>query len=245
MIVRRLIALSALLVFSSAAHADRLTQRQLGGMSGRRAGADTKGFETFMQNRAKTVTPHFGHFVALAQRLLHKTPAQLVNPTNAQADKLFSQMKAADIGTKIPDDFCFARAEIATRAAERAGFAVRKVNFVAPSGTELEANTANTKSGKISWGYHVAPLVTVGKVDYVLDPSLSNAKMTVKEWEAKMHDPRGETIITSADQLNYSKAPSTTQQERVQTFATSLSQVAGVRAYEKLRARDLAAKAGH
>ena len=90
--MRLALALAALFAFVGTAHADKLTQRELGSMSGRRAGADSKGFATFMANRAKTVTPHFGHFRALAQKLLKQTPAKLVNPTDAQANALFTSM---------------------------------------------------------------------------------------------------------------------------------------------------------
>jgi hypothetical protein len=243
----RLLALASLLSIASVAFASdaaprgKVLQAQLGGMTQKQAGASSQGFEKFMQNRAAIVAKHRAPFVSLAHRLLPAAKNALVNPTEAQADALFEQMKQANIGTSVPDDFCFARAEVAARAGERGGYAVSKINFVATGKRSLTVKTKNAADGAITWRYHVAPLVKVGNVDYVLDPSMGNQKMTVDEWKAKMHDPKGETIVTTADQMSYSTAPAATHDARAQQLASALAEVAGVRQYERLRARDLAA----
>ena len=56
------------------------------------------------------------------------------------------------------------------------------------NGESLYAKTKNHPKGFVTWGYHVAPVLRVrdakgGQRWYVLDPSLSNAPMTVTAWK--------------------------------------------------------------
>jgi hypothetical protein len=148
-------------------------------------------------------------------------------------------MQKANLGTVIPDDLCFARAEVAARAAQVAGFRVRKVNFVAANGTLLKVQTKNTLTGQMEWRYHVAAVVTVEGVDYVIDPSLDTGKITVAQWEAKMNNPNGKTVMTDVGKWSFDQPEASSVTAQVKQLADSLWMVAGVRDYEQFRARDL------
>jgi hypothetical protein len=41
---------------------------------------------------------------------------------------------------------------------------------------ELKVKTKNSPSGSVSWWYHVAPIIGVGKDSYVLDPAIDSGK---------------------------------------------------------------------
>jgi hypothetical protein len=86
-----------------------------------------------------------------------------------------------------PDDGCYARASLINQNLTQMGVVSPTKIFVYG---DLLAQTPNTTSGTVSWWYHVAPVVTDGKENYVLDPSLEPLRpLTVREWLERMGDP--------------------------------------------------------
>jgi hypothetical protein len=80
-----------------------------------------------------------------------------------------------------PDDGCFARAELARRLLVRSSGAipVKKI-FIFGS---LQAATDNSASGKVTWWYHVAPIVRVGSSLFVIDPALHiKSPLPILDW---------------------------------------------------------------
>lgn len=87
-----------------------------------------------------------------------------------------------------PDDGCFARASLAILNLNRWNVPVPKKVFVFGN---LEVQTKNSPWGSVTWWYHVAPLVEVGGVKYVLDPSVEPKNpLRLEDWLARMsNDP--------------------------------------------------------
>lgn len=110
------------------------------------------------------------------------------------ADDVFKEMAAQeDIAFKYPRDGCFARAQIMVERLQAKGLKVGKVwTFANPD--LLVAKTPNHPDGKVTWRYHVAPVIPVraadGSVhDMVIDPSMFDRPVTVAEWAAAQHAP--------------------------------------------------------
>ncbi len=79
-----------------------------------------------------------------------------------------------------PDDGCFARASLAVLNLETWKAAAPNKIYVFG---DLVVKTANSPTGEVSWWYHVAPMVEVGGVNYVLDPAIDPKQpMKVDEW---------------------------------------------------------------
>lgn len=222
-----------------AAPYDALTKAELGKMSGPQAGQSAANLARFMQNRQPFAQKHQGLFLGVARKMMASRPSTLGDPTHAQADALFERLKNARLGSDVPDDFCFMRADVGAHMIEQQGFNVRKVNAIATGGKALHVAAPNTVEKEVTWRYHVAPIVKVDGVDYVLDPSLGKAKMTLRGWKAKMHDRGMNTIETDAAQLNFSTPPPANAQAEVDQLAHSLSQIGGIRTYERFRKRAL------
>lgn len=84
----------------------------------------------------------------------------------------------------FPDDGCYARASLAINNIVRWNFAAPKKVFVFGN---LNARTPNTRSGRVTWWYHVAPIVTVQNQKYVLDPAINpNHPLPLREWLGTM-----------------------------------------------------------
>jgi len=159
--------------------------------------------------------------------------------TKLQARQLFAAMAKADIGTNIPEDGCYARADVAAMAGRRAGFEMYKVNVVAEPGTRLTVKTPNAVSGSVTWGYHVAPAVKVDGKLMVIDPSTSNRPISVDAWKGLMNNPKAQVVVTGADQI-YHGGQVLTGPARVAEFAKNLAIVEGIRrGYEPVRAHEL------
>lgn len=81
-----------------------------------------------------------------------------------------------------PDDGCFARARAMDYLLEGSGYPRPMSVF---SFGNLQVATSNSAAGAVSWWFHVAPVVAVNGVAYVLDPSLeTRGPVTVQEWVA-------------------------------------------------------------
>lgn len=86
-----------------------------------------------------------------------------------------------------PQDGCFARADAGIKFLGDAGLPKPKKIFAFG---DLAAATPYARSGKVSWWYHVAPVVDVDGVRYVLDPSVEAKRpLTVKEWIVAIAEP--------------------------------------------------------
>lgn len=83
-----------------------------------------------------------------------------------------------------PDDGCFARAALAILNLGSWNTAVPKKIFVFG---DLTVQTKNSPSGSVTWWYHVAPLVEVDGVKYVLDPAINpKTPLKLEDWLATM-----------------------------------------------------------
>jgi hypothetical protein len=105
------------------------------------------------------------------------------------AEKLFSFLKTqADIPYDMPQDGCYARAHVMARLLEANGIESRKA-FVFGI---LIVDSIFSRTGKLRWNYHVAPMIQVainGEVeDRILDPSISTGPLTTDQWFAKMNN---------------------------------------------------------
>ena len=79
-----------------------------------------------------------------------------------------------------PDDGCYARADMASRALEDIRFVTPKKVFVFGN---LRARTNNTSHGYVTWWYHVAVTYRVGSTAYVYDPAIEpKAPITLDAW---------------------------------------------------------------
>lgn len=86
-----------------------------------------------------------------------------------------------------PKDGCYARAELAIRRSAMKGKGRPAKIFAFGS---LSLKTPYAKSGKVTWWYHVSPVVKVSDTElWVLDPSVESSRpLTVKEWASRMGD---------------------------------------------------------
>lgn len=86
-----------------------------------------------------------------------------------------------------PDDGCFARAALAMRNMFKGYAPLAKKVFVFGN---LRVKTRNSPKGIVGWWFHVAPIVEVKNVKYVLDPAINPlAPLTLKEWLQAMGKP--------------------------------------------------------
>jgi hypothetical protein len=86
-----------------------------------------------------------------------------------------------------PDDGCYARAALANRNLFRSFYPIPGKVFAFGN---LSVKTENSPNGKVGWWYHVAPIVEVEGVKFVLDPSVEAlTPLTLEEWISKMGDP--------------------------------------------------------
>lgn len=128
-----------------------------------------------------------------------------INPTSKIVSyqtvlRAFKFLKdSADIEFRYPQGNCHNRAEIMSRYLEKRGISHLKIWNFAPSkmtffsNQQLEAKDPNNFSptGKINWGYHVAPAVRTivnGKRDtLIIDPSLFKKPVNYREWLSAQH----------------------------------------------------------
>jgi hypothetical protein len=86
-----------------------------------------------------------------------------------------------------PDDGCYARAAMVMRNIFRSYAPMAKKVFVFGN---LRVKTRNSSRGVVGWWYHVAPIVEVDGVKYVIDPSIEYAQpLPLKDWLSRMGKP--------------------------------------------------------
>jgi hypothetical protein len=82
------------------------------------------------------------------------------------------------ISWMYPDDGCYARAHLMTHKSY-AKIPMMKL-FIFGS---LHAKTSNHPQGYVDWWYHVAPIVRIGDVMFILDPAIEPERpLTLDEW---------------------------------------------------------------
>lgn len=87
-----------------------------------------------------------------------------------------------------PADGCWTRASLFNRNAFRLFVPVPKKVFAFGN---LRVKTSNSFSGVVGWWYHVAPIVEVNNVKYVLDPSIESERpLLLNEWLERMGNPK-------------------------------------------------------
>lgn len=83
-----------------------------------------------------------------------------------------------------PDDGCFVRVELANSLLKANRFPVPKNIFAIGN---LTFRTTNSPAGRVSWWYHVAPIVQVKGKYYVLDPAVSSkGPLSLQQWLLKI-----------------------------------------------------------
>jgi hypothetical protein len=84
-----------------------------------------------------------------------------------------------------PDDGCFARAALAVLNLGKLNVTLPKKVFVFG---DLDVKTINSPNGSVSWWYHVAPLVEIDGVKYVLDPAIEPRNpLRLEDWLSRMN----------------------------------------------------------
>jgi hypothetical protein len=151
-----------------------------------------------------------GYQVTLLARTTLTRPPSRIPKSNVGGTKAVSPQQAVavfrwmaaqrDIAFRFPIDGCYARAHIMCRRMQQRGLRPAKVWAFAVSKKEpLFVRTKNRpKTGYVTWGWHVAPILPVrlksGKQTWsVIDPSLFQGPVTIPQWRDKMRYPRGRT----------------------------------------------------
>ena len=127
----------------------------------------------------------------------------------AQAATLFGQVSAPGCPTvapaapcipfACPNDGCWSRAHEMARIMDAAGFPPCKVWCF---GT-LNPRTRFNSTCSVSWGWHVAPCLSVttggGTSDMVFDPSMFTLPVPIPTWVGVQNDPSATWVTTSWD----------------------------------------------
>lgn len=101
-----------------------------------------------------------------------------------------------------PDDGCYARAALVNHLLSR--WNIPAAGKVFAFG-DLTSKNSNTKTGYVSWWYHVAPVVEVAGQKYVLDPSVeTHHPLTLREWLSRISDNPEEVEISICGSGAYS-----------------------------------------
>jgi hypothetical protein len=126
--------------------------------------------------------------------------ALLTPVISARAQQLFDLLASQpQIPFQYPDDGCWARANEMCR--------ILLLNQVTPGKAWIYGNlhvaTKNSPACSVSWGWHVAPILSVTQADgtsanMVVDPSMFNQPATEATWKGAMHDPNAQLVETDA-----------------------------------------------
>jgi hypothetical protein len=135
----------------------------------------------------------------------HRNGDDWMNVQSGSPDDIFDDMADEDdIAFNYPLDGCFARAQIMQmRILQRYGILPSKIWAIMPDRIPGLSVDTDTMYGKVSWTYHVAPLISVqqpdGSIDqFVIDPSIADGPLSVDEWKGKMHTPENASIQTTS-----------------------------------------------
>lgn len=136
-----------------------------------------------------------------------EAPEEIVTPCDksispARAQELFDKLASQpDIPFNITPDCCYARAQKMANILADEGVSSKKQfaygdsrNPLAPvdkNGTRVMGQRIGSPPREVTWGYHVAPTVSVKAADgtcqdMIIDPSMSDRPLTINEWEGLM-----------------------------------------------------------
>jgi hypothetical protein len=126
--------------------------------------------------------------------------ALLTPVTTERAQQLFSLLAGQpQIPFTYPDDGCWARANEMCR--------ILLLNQVTPGKAWIYGNlhvaTKNSPVCSVSWGWHVAPILSVTQADgttanMVIDPSMFSQPVTEAAWKGAMQDLTAQLVETDA-----------------------------------------------
>ncbi len=121
-----------------------------------------------------------------------KKITSLAKLSDADINKAFKAIRTSGMEFRYPQGGCQQRAEMMHAILHDIGIDHAKIWLFAPSNTDpgsqtkLEINDPNglVLGGKITWGYHVAPLIMSSRGDtLILDPSISrDAPIKLRDW---------------------------------------------------------------
>lgn len=101
-----------------------------------------------------------------------------------------------------PDDGCYARSQLSNL--NFADWEIPVPDKVFAFG-DLAVDTPNSPHGSVSWWYHVAPIVQVQGVKYVLDPAIEPTRpLTLDEWLERQNSEPGEVKVSICRSGTYS-----------------------------------------
>jgi hypothetical protein len=101
----------------------------------------------------------------------------------------------------FPVDGCYARAQLGVSHLKNGRQQPPKKIFVYG---DLAVNTPNAPSGEVTWWYHVAPIVSVAGVEFVLDPALEASRpLTKDEWLKRQSQRIDDLEIAICDSGTY------------------------------------------
>ena len=116
-----------------------------------------------------------------------------IEPERAAA--IFAAFAAAeDLVLRFPADGCYARTHVMVQWLLGQGLTPSKEWAFAASATDLLwTETPHHPTGRVQWGYHVAPALAVRGPDgvsqeMVFDPLLFDRPVSVEEWRKALHD---------------------------------------------------------
>jgi len=105
------------------------------------------------------------------------------------------------ISWQYPDDGCFARAELATVKLQSEEFSGLKKIFIFG---DLDADTPNSPDGRVTWWFHVAPIVLSQGEHYVIDPAMSPSKvLSVRDWMKLMKQDFSSAELAVCEEWSY------------------------------------------
>lgn len=140
-----------------------------------------------------------------------------------EAQRLFDKLKARkDIPFDYPPDCCYARATEMIDMLTAEGVESKKVWTYGtlvptkPDGSNVRFPPKPTGT-QVVWGYHIAPTICVTQADgsvaeMVMDPSLADKPLTIKQWNDIMSGPGSSIDKTALSSNNvFYRAPDGTQ----------------------------------
>jgi hypothetical protein len=112
-----------------------------------------------------------------------------------QAAAIFAEFAAAEeLALAFPADGCYARTQLMVRWLLDRSLAPSKMwAFAASAADLLWTEAPDYPDGRVQWGYHVAPALSVRTPvgdtrEMVLDPLLFDRPVAVEEWRIALHD---------------------------------------------------------
>ena len=96
---------------------------------------------------------------------------------------------------QYPQDKCWARTGMTDIYAEEQGL-VRPVPIWVFGELVAHSNYSRNKDEMVYWAWHVAPMLAVNNINYVLDPALNPAApLEVNAWYKAMHDAKLTAVV--------------------------------------------------